>query len=178
MAAPKTADKTAAMTIVTRLGESDWERLRAVRLRALRDAPDAYGSSVEREEGHDEATWRAMVARGAWWVAVCDARDVGVVAGGDREHDGERWVYSMWVEATRRGTGDAVALLDAVVRWALEQGASSLGLDVTDRVPRARRFYERYGFAATGVVFALPRDRSITLTEMRLGLSDLSGSGS
>ena len=55
----------------------------------------------------------------------------------------------MWVDTAWRGRGVADALLDAVVDWAKE-GATRLGLDVTDRVPRARRFYERTASSRPG----------------------------
>ncbi len=156
---------------VERLDPSSWERLRRIRLRALADAPDAFGSSAASEGDYDEAAWRRLAGLGPWWLAVEDGDDVGVVAGGRRERDDQtRWVYSMWVDKPWRGRDVAGALLDAVVDWAGSDGASRLGLDVTDRVPRARRFYERYGFVATGVVVPLPRDPSIALAEMTYAL--------
>ena len=156
---------------VERLDPTSWERLRGIRLRALDDAPDAFGSSAASERDSDQAAWQRLAGLGPWWLAVEEGDDVGVVAGGHRDRDDRtRWVYSMWVDAAWRGRDVAGALLDAVVDWARSDGASRLGLDVTDRVPRARRFYERYGFVATGIVVPLPRDPSIELAEMALVL--------
>jgi len=157
---------------VERLDPSCWARLRTLRLRALDDEPDAFGSSAEAERDSDEDGWRRLAELGPWWLAVDGERDVGLVAGGMRDGDTTtRWVYSMWVDTAWRGQGVADALLGAVVRWAADEGVTRLGLDVTDRVPRARRFYERHGFVATGVVVPLPRDPSIQLAEMVLDLS-------
>lgn len=115
--------------------------------------------------------WRRLAGLGPWWFAVEDGVDVGLVAGGTREGEpSTRWVYSMWVEPRWRGRGVAGALLEAVVVWARDDGASRLGLDVTNRVPRARRFYERNGFTATGTVVPLGRDVTIELAEMTLDL--------
>ena len=172
------------MVKVELIDPSSWERLREIRLRALTDTPDAFGSSRAREEGQDEAQWYQLASTGRWWVAVTDAGgaehprregDVGLVAAGHRRSDAALWVYSMWVEPSWRGRGVATPLLDAVVGWAREERASMIGLDVADRAPRARRFYERYGFVANGVVFAMPRDESIELAEMTLDLSRLAG---
>jgi GNAT superfamily N-acetyltransferase len=154
-----------------RLGADEWERLRDIRLRALVDEPDAFGSSIEREGAHSEADWRRVLGLGPWWVAVADGEDVGLVAGGTPEEASVRWVYSMWVDARYRGAGVAAQLLDEVVRWARAEGAARLGLDVTDRVPRARRFYERLGFVGTGTAGPLPRDPTIELSEMVLDLT-------
>jgi GNAT superfamily N-acetyltransferase len=76
----------------------------------------------------------------------------------------------MWVDPLWRGRGVADSLLDAVVAWAEQQGATRLGLDVADRVPRARRFYERYGFVDAQRTFTMPREPTITLVEMYLDL--------
>ena len=160
------------MPRVEPLDPSSWTRLRELRLRALDDEPDAYGSSAQAEHDQDEGAWRRLASIGPWWLAVDGADDVGLVAGGRREgDDATRWVYSMWVDPRWRGREVAADLLDAVVAWATEEGATRLGLDVTDRVPRARRFYERYGFVTTGVVVPLARDPTITLTEMVITLA-------
>ncbi len=69
--------------------EGDWEQVRDLRLRALKDTPIAYGERYEDAVGLDEAEWRTRAARG-------DAQDsVQVVA---RLTDGEaagRWVGTM-----------------------------------------------------------------------------------
>jgi GNAT superfamily N-acetyltransferase len=159
------------MPFVERLDPSSWERLRDIRLHALDDEPDAFGSSTASEADHDEAAWRRLAGLGPWWLAVEDEVDVGLVAGGTRDGDpSTRWVYAMWVDPRWRGRGVAGALLDAVVIWARDDGVTRLGLDVTDRVPRARRFYERNGFRATGSVVPLGRDVTIELAEMVLDL--------
>jgi GNAT superfamily N-acetyltransferase len=156
---------------VERLDPSSWERLRAVRLRALDDEPDAFGSSMAAERDNDEGAWRRLIGLGPWWLAVDGDDDVGLVAGGKRDGDPTtRWVYSMWVDDAWRGQGVATGLLGAVARWALEEGVTRLGLDVTDRVPRARRFYVEHGFVATGVVEPLGREPTIQLEEMVLDL--------
>lgn len=160
------------MTRIERLEPSSWRRLARVRLTALDDEPDAFGSSLATERDHDPATWRWIATRGPWWLAVEDDVDVGMVSCGLRDgDDATRWVYSMWVDASCRGRGVARSLLDAAASWAIDDGATRLGLDVTDRVPRARRFYERCGFVATGVVVPLPRDPTIELAEMVVELS-------
>jgi GNAT superfamily N-acetyltransferase len=163
---------TLRMVRIDRLDPSSWRRLAKVRLTALEDEPDAFGSSAEAEREHDASTWRWIASRGPWWLAVKDDVDVGMVSCGLRDaDDSTRWVYSMWVDASCRGLGVARSLLDAAATWAIEDGATRLGLDVTDRVPRARRFYERCGFVATGVVIPLPRDPTIELSEMTADLA-------
>lgn len=142
-----------------------------MRLRALRDAPDAFGSTLEREEAFDESEWRRRVAPSPTWIATTGDVDVGIVSGGRHDHTDVPWVYAMWVDPVARGTGIAEQLLDEVVGWARASGASALGLDVTDRMVRARRFYERFGFVASGETLPLPRDPTIQLIVMHLDLT-------
>lgn len=159
------------MVRVEPAGLDAWERWREIRLRALRDAPDAFGSSFEREEAYTESDWRRWLTLGPTWIAVVDERDVGIICGGQHHSAEIPWVYAMWVEPTVRGTGVAESLLGVVIDWARQSGASLLGLDVADRAPRAKRFYERNGFVIGDQTFPMPRDPSITLYEMFLDLT-------
>lgn len=160
--------ETHAVLRVERLDASAWRRLRAVRLAALRDSPDAFGGALSEEASRTEAEWAEWLTSWAWWVALDEGRDVGLVAGGNS--DGRPWVFSMWVAPSHRGQGLAEALLDEVVAWARAGGATSLGLDVTDRAARARRCYLRYGFVPTGHAEPLPRAPTIIREELRLDL--------
>ena len=148
------------MLRVERLGAAEWQRWRDARFRALIDAPDAFGSTLDREQGFTQGDWVDRMSTGPVWLAVDDDAhdDVGLVACGTHAPDAEPWVYSMWVAPQWRGRGAAELLLAAVVEFARARGAATLGLDVTDRAPRARRFYERFGFVLRAGTRPLPRD--------------------
>lgn len=143
------------MTEIRRAGPDDWRQVREVRLTALRGAPEAYGSTYEREIAFDEATWRSRTRSSAQFLAVRDGVGVGLVAGfHDPEDCGpdERLLVSMWVAPEARGSGTADALVGAVVAWARAEGAAALLLDVALGNDRARGAYLRAGFVATGDV--------------------------
>jgi ribosomal protein S18 acetylase RimI-like enzyme len=160
--------------VVRRLGASEWPLLRAVRLRALADAPDAFGSTFDAEAGRSDEWWAASASNLAWFVATAGAGgddQVGLVAGlPPGEEPDSRSVISMWVAATHRGRGVAVALLDAVERWARADGATALCLRVSDRNARAQRFYARQGFAPTGEREPLHSDPTANALGMRRDL--------
>ena len=55
--------------------DEEWERARDLRLRALADAPEAFGSSLEEEERGTESEWRKWIAptdSGVWFVEATD----------------------------------------------------------------------------------------------------------
>lgn len=134
---------------IRRVEPGDWKVLRDVRLAALAEAPYAFMSTLAEEEAYDEAAWRERIARSALFLAWDGAQPVGIVGTFGRD-DGGWHVVSMWVSPAARGTGTAGGLIGAVVAHARAQAASTLTLWVTDANPRARAFYQRMGFRATG----------------------------
>jgi ribosomal protein S18 acetylase RimI-like enzyme len=103
-----------------------------------------------------------------WFVADSEDQVVGVVAGLALADHTE--VVSMWVDPAHRGSGVADELLTAVVQWAQARGDAGLCLAVASANDRARRFYERHGFVATGPGEPLRSRPEICTTEMRLDL--------
>ncbi len=141
------------MIDIRRVSADDWQVVRDLRLTALRSAPEAYGSTYEREVEFDEATWRARTRTSAQFLALDGDRAVGLVAGFHDPDDcgpDDRLLVSMWVSPEARGTGAAPALIAAVAEWARTDGATALLLDVALDNERARRAYLRAGFVPTG----------------------------
>ena len=132
---------------------------RDVRLRALRLAPEAFGSTWEEESVQPDDFWRDLVARTAdameGELFAVDRGD-GTLAGTafvlvlpDPPHDG--YIGAVWVDDDLRGGGWADALLDAAERFARSLGAHGVTMWVEDSNARARRFSERRGYVHTGI---------------------------
>ena len=127
----------------------EWGLWRDVRLRALQDAPTAFGSTYDRESAFAEADWRGRFGgAGPAVLATYDEHPVGMAAGFS-DLPGWLHVVAMWVDPAWRGRGVGRRLLDAVVVWAGEHDLRC-HLDVTLGNDAARRIYEDYGFVATG----------------------------
>lgn len=149
---------------ITTLTPDDWELFRDLRLRALADAPAAFGSRLEDWREAPEERWRQRLeAVPLNLAAVVDGRPVGM-ASGTVEVDGVELI-SMWVDPTARGTGMAGELVDAVVTWAAARGCGTYLMVRTDNA-RAIRAYERVGFVDQGMLHDHPTDRP---PENRLG---------
>jgi GNAT superfamily N-acetyltransferase len=143
-----------------RLGVDEGLRLRAIRLRALQDAPDAFGSTYEETVGRPPESWSKQLAELPTFVAVKDDLDVGMVrCARDEATAGTAWLISMWVAPDFRRTGLGGTLVDAVVEWARLHGVSRLLLDVADHNAPAIALYEKKGFEPNGKVSTLPPPR-------------------
>ncbi len=134
--------------VLTRVGPGDWSRLRTVRLAALAESPEMFGSTLARELSFDEAEWRRRAARPATFLASRDDVDLGM-AGAYAFDDG--WsIAGMWLAPPARGTGVVEALVGACESVARQAGATSISLGVMADNPRGRRAYLRLGYAFTG----------------------------
>jgi predicted GNAT family acetyltransferase len=131
------------MSEPVRLGPDDWETFRDVRLRSLADSPDAFGSTLEREQAFTEADWRQRVS-GPVYV-VLDPGPVSV--GGMFDNDGVGQVWGMWTDPAHRGRGHARRILDVLTPL-----HDVVQLHVNLANPAARSVYERCGFVGTGEV--------------------------
>ncbi len=142
--------------LIREVRPDEWRLWREVRLRALADAPDAFGETLEHARTYDEARWQMYVEARPNALRLF-AEDGGAVVGkvvviiGHEDGDARRAnVYAMWVAPQARGHGVGKALVDAGLRWARARAASEVELRVADSVAPARRLYERCGFVATG----------------------------
>ena len=153
------------MPLVREIGPDDWRVLRDIRLTALGEVPDVFGSSYAREAPFTEADWRGRLSRGCTFLAyipeVNAAEPIGLVSGlpvGDPE---VVELLSMWVRPAARGRGAGEALVAAVLKWAADHGAASVHLWVTVPNEFAQHLYKRCGFMPTGECQPLPSNPAI-----------------
>ena len=154
---------------IQRLTVEEGPRLGAIRLHALRDAPDAYGTTLEESEMWPPEVWSKQISDTAVFVAIDRDSDVGFVRGVPYEgaKDTAR-LSSLWVEPADRGTGVAASLIDSVVEWARSKGYVALLLGVCDDNAEAIALYTRKGFEPNGEVGALPPPREHLRTHHRI----------
>lgn len=150
--------------MIRRITPADVETFRQTRLRALADSPESFGSTYAAEAAFPDETWveRVVAASSgmerAMFLAFDGKECIGLAGGFTDELGADRQLISMWVAPSYRGTGVASELVDAVLAWAHEGGATRVGLWVTRGNDRAQRLYERMGFVVTGDVQPLPSD--------------------
>ena len=155
MTAATSAGGTSAGDAVTvrRLRPDEWSALRDIRLRALADSPDAFGSTLAEEAVRGDNAWRDWASRADRGIVVGElaGRLVGLASGGPApDGDGAAGLYAMWVEPAIRGSGVAAEIVALVEDWARAAGYAKIGLGVTTTNERAIALYERLGYADTG----------------------------
>ena len=145
---------------IRRIRADEGPLLRALRLRALGDAPMAFGSTLAHEQGYPADLWRerAVDASGgcdrATFIAEHEGHWVGLATGLARSEDPQHpgpLLVGMFVDSTVRRLGVGVALVEAVSGWAQACGASRLTLWVTSGNDPAVALYHRCGFRLTGI---------------------------
>jgi GNAT superfamily N-acetyltransferase len=153
----------------------DWRVLRAARLRALLDSPDAFTSSYAHESGWGEPEWRRRFDDGTWIVAHEDEKVIGLARSVGEPEQPSRHVESIWVAPTHRRRGVFRALLGAVVEIERRMGVTHLLVWVFEDNHDARRAYAAVGFEPTGERQFLPAFGRFE-RRLRLGIRRLSDS--
>ncbi|MBV8186992.1 MAG: GNAT family N-acetyltransferase [Alphaproteobacteria bacterium] len=163
---------------IRRIRPDEGLQLRALRLKALANAPTAFGSTLAQEEAFAEDVWHARAVSGAagtdlvTFIAELDGRWVGLATGlalgSDRS---EPELVGMFVDGEARRLGVGGALVESVVGWARARGALRLTLSVTATNQAAIALYRRCGFQPTGAAKSLAHDPTLVAIEMACGMA-------
>ena len=95
------------------LSEDEWELYREMRLRALRESPEAFVADLSTEEGYDEQLWRDRMKRSDRLVVTHEGQPVGIASVRMNEDlfDDAAELFSLWVAPALRGEGLAAELV-------------------------------------------------------------------
>ena len=156
----------------------EWQLYRRLRLTALREAPDAFGSTLAREQAYPDEQWIARLAAGAAspldrpLVAEDGGRAVGLCwVRIDPNDASSAALYQVWVhpEVRRRGVGQR--LLASAMLWAREAGARTMVLSVAiGHGSAAVELYRGAGFVEVGLPANLRPDSDILQQHMQCNL--------
>jgi RimJ/RimL family protein N-acetyltransferase len=146
------------MTGIAQIPRNQPNRLKDLRLRALKDSPGCFLSTFDDElEFQKQRQWAREFDRGSWYAAVRGSDDIGLI-GFTREPDmslSEYYIEFMWVaresgntNIRKHGVGEYMLLsrLDELRRTGLKR----VYLWVLTGNDTAVRLYERVGFTLTG----------------------------
>jgi RimJ/RimL family protein N-acetyltransferase len=139
--------------LIRRLTRDDVDAYRAIRLEALTLSPESYGTAPENFAQRTTEMLQAQMQQMAFFGAIDAAGDLtGVVAYG--RDDGERethrgWLMQVYVKPSMRGTGAALALIEAAVDHARTE-VIQVHLMVGAHNAPAIRLYQKAGFTTYG----------------------------
>jgi ribosomal protein S18 acetylase RimI-like enzyme len=149
---------------IARLEPTHRVAVRALRLRALREEPNAFLASYDEDvESWTEEFLRAGLTK-PLGTAIYGALEGGALVGmvglnrdsrAKARHRGLIWGLYVAPEARRRGVGRA--LVDAAIVEARTAGIEHLELRVSTTQAPARALYERLGFRSIGTIPAAMR---------------------
>ncbi|SFV02757.1 Ribosomal protein S18 acetylase RimI [Polaromonas sp. YR568] len=142
---------------IRRLEISDAPVYRELRLRGLREHPDAFTSSFEEENRRSPADTEKRLSPTSdtvMWGAFVEGTLAGVV-GMTREtrlkNRHKATLVAMYVAPEYAGQGLGLALVQTVIQAARAAQVELLVLTVTDTNRQAAALYARAGFASFGV---------------------------
>ncbi len=138
---------------IRRIDDQNVEDYRSIRLAALRNAPEAFGSTYDEEVSRPMSAFADRLRHTTVFGAYDDARVVGMVgfarqSGPKDRHKGFLW--GMYVDPEMRGRGIGAALVGAALRHAAGL-VEQVTLSVVTSNTSAIALYEALGFKPYGV---------------------------
>jgi L-amino acid N-acyltransferase YncA len=142
--------------VVRKLTEGDLEAFWTLRLQALTDNPEAFGSTYEETlaRGKESILQRLRQGDGMFYLGAFEETLIGMV--GFRREEGTKdrhkgLVVSMYVLPERRGHGTGKALMQELIAQAQQlAGLEQLHLAVVTKNRAACRLYRSLGFEVYG----------------------------
>lgn len=156
---------------VTRIRSDQWRILRDVRLRALEEAPYAFGTTLAEGQIRTDRDWQDMardhatLLDRAYFMACVRDNPCGM-AGCYRRASDIVVLTAMWVAPEFRGQKIGEQIVCAVIEWAREGGATTLEAWVSENNP-ARFFYQKIGFEDTDLIEPIRSNSKIQMVLMR-----------
>jgi len=127
---------------------NDFDRLRALRLAALKDTPDAFGAKYEDEVEKPILEWQDRLKNTNWCFVVADGVDVGLLAvdRAEKDRNSDCWLSSWWIHQDHRGSGIPKLMLNWLEQLCIEKKWEKIGLGVWPDNLRAISAYKKLGF--------------------------------
>jgi GNAT superfamily N-acetyltransferase len=152
---------------VSRIATHQGSVLRELRTASLREAPHAFGETLEDtllvEPAYFDETAAAHAAspRLATFLLYTEGHPCGLVhAYVEESADARAFVSGLWVAPAVRHLRGGELLVNVAAQWLAEQGAIEVHAWIADENRTAMRFYERLGFGPTGDRRAMPANEA------------------
>jgi ribosomal protein S18 acetylase RimI-like enzyme len=123
----------------------DWRRYKAIRIRAVKNSPGAFGDNLETINSHDDIYWIELIENSQVFV-ISDNEDYVATASFKQDPDGVWSIKALWTDPKYRGLGLATELLNHIINIAKADGVTLIELGINSDQHSAIELYKNFGF--------------------------------
>ncbi|MEM5345161.1 GNAT family N-acetyltransferase [Paraburkholderia azotifigens] len=149
---------------VRRIAADQGAVFRELRTASLREAPYAFGETLEEALSADASTFEETAARHASaaastsFILYTEGHPAGLIGACFEDAPPHRaFVSELWVAPAVRHLRGGELLVNTASEWLAASGAAEIYAWIADENRNAMRFYERLGFGPTGEHERIPR---------------------
>lgn len=143
---------------IIKLPVSEWKSYKEIRLRALKEDPQAFGAAYEDAVKFDESEWRRRLENAensdrSWlWFAQENQKIVGLIgAYMEKDATNEATIVSVFVPKEERGKGISSLLMDKIIsELSAKPYLKKINLTVNKDQVAAVNLYTKFGFVKVG----------------------------
>ena len=130
--------------------ESEYLRLKQIRLAALKDSPNSFGAKYEVLKDRPDNYWQQLLKVSSWCLVSADSVDIGLLAvdRADKDRNSDCWLSGWWITPTHRGQGISKLMAQWVYELCRKNGWEKIGLGVWPDNKAAIAVYLKLGFVA------------------------------
>ncbi|MFM9014860.1 MAG: GNAT family N-acetyltransferase [Candidatus Nanopelagicus sp.] len=130
--------------------ESDYLRVKQLRLAALKDSPNSFGAKYEVLKDRPDYYWQQVLKASSWCLVSADGVDIGLLAvdRADKDRNSDCWVSGWWISQSHRGQGISKLMAQWVYELCRKNGWEKIGLGVWPDNKAAIAVYLKLGFIA------------------------------
>lgn len=140
---------------IVELPISEWKDFKKIRLAALKEEPQAFGSSYAKDAAYPDSTWQERLRDGEskksiYLFAKLEGKIIGMVMGGRTDEDKHAHLAHIWgtyVDSKERGKGAGKKLMQRVIEeLGKDADVQKICVTVNAEQKPAVKLYESLGF--------------------------------
>lgn len=138
--------------IVKKLDKNDWGDYREIRLEALKNEPDAFGSDYSEYKNKEDSYWVDRLSLSgeengrSFLCAVLDNNNFMSVGGAYQDENNEWNIIAIYTKKEFRGIGAGSLLLSRILEELKNRGIKEVFLRVNVERAPAISLYKKFGF--------------------------------
>jgi ribosomal protein S18 acetylase RimI-like enzyme len=143
---------------VKRIISSDWQEYKKIRLEALKNEPQAFGSSYAKENERTEIEWQNKLAKsedlnGTSFFYAVSKSGLFVAVGGAYQDNNKQWnIVAIYTKKEVRGQGLGQRVFKSIINELKARKIKKAYLRVNTLQVAAQALYEKNGFVIKQII--------------------------